>query len=149
MFVADAVELASGGLGCSFGGEGDFNFCSFEAAFGLLFLVFFVNFLVAVAEAVGLGLSLDPGCCCYGSPVGWCGQGCLGSFENGFFDFTNFSFDTGHVVAHRVEACHDGDDIGEFDSDLVFDDLQCSFGVCKLVSASADRLDDGLEGGLE
>jgi hypothetical protein len=100
LFIADAVKLASGGLGCSFSGEGDFDFCSFEAVFGLLFLVFFINFLVAVAETVSLGLSLDPGCCCYGSPIGRCGRGCLGSFRDGFFDLMNFSFDAGYVVAH-------------------------------------------------
>src|SRR5271154_4075090 len=35
--VACASKLVSSGLGCSFGGEGDFDFCSFEAAFSLLF----------------------------------------------------------------------------------------------------------------
>jgi hypothetical protein len=77
LLVTSAAKLVLSGLQGSFGSEGDFNFCSFETAFGLLFLVFFVSFLVVVAERASLGLSLDPGCCCYSSPVGWCGRGAL------------------------------------------------------------------------
>jgi hypothetical protein len=96
LLVVIAVQFVLGRSWASLSGEYDFDFCSLLTALGLLFLAAVIEFLFAVMAAVGL----DSRRCCNGGPCTCCKCGfcSLGCFDDGFFHFSELTFNVGHVV---------------------------------------------------